>query len=361
MDQLTPAAAGNRTFRLGLLPRILALFLPVALILAAAFPARAEAQGRGVSGRWKVLVKVGEESRDYFLELKQDGDKITGDLISPRSGKYPIAEGTFKDGKLRLKVPRNERTFVVEAELKGEKIEGKLLVDGNEEGSVEVTREAPPLAGKWNVVTKAGDRDYQSTMTLSEEGGALKGKAESQLGVFDMRNLAYREGRFSFELSLPIQGNDVAFAINAELVDANTLRGQWKARDAEFSGEWSAVREVPPEAKKAEAPAGAAPAKELLGDWFGVAPLPDGKKVTFHLHLASQEGKHAGKVAAGDHNLDLANVKFDGARFEASHVSADGQGQVKLVGELKGDVLEGRWSSADGQAGEFKARKPKKL
>jgi hypothetical protein len=68
-----------------------------ALFVVAAPFALAQA---GVDGAWKLTFQTDQGAIDADMTLKQDGQKVTGSLVSPQ-GEAPI-EGTFNDGKLVL-------------------------------------------------------------------------------------------------------------------------------------------------------------------------------------------------------------------------------------------------------------------
>jgi hypothetical protein len=68
-----------------------------ALLLVTAPFARAQA---GIDGAWKLTFQTDQGAVDADMTLKQDGQKVTGSLVSPQ-GEAPI-EGTFTDGKLVL-------------------------------------------------------------------------------------------------------------------------------------------------------------------------------------------------------------------------------------------------------------------
>jgi hypothetical protein len=54
----------------------------------------------GVAGAWKLTFQTDQGAIDSDMTLKQDGEKVTGSLVSPQ-GEAPI-EGTFTGGKLVL-------------------------------------------------------------------------------------------------------------------------------------------------------------------------------------------------------------------------------------------------------------------
>ena len=94
-----------------------------------------------LDGTWVITVHDRGRQRAYDLEVKQDGEKVSGTFISPRSGSYAIKEGSFAKGGLKLVIPRDfgdvVRVFEVEARLgKDGSFTGTLPVDGNEGGGV---------------------------------------------------------------------------------------------------------------------------------------------------------------------------------------------------------------------------------
>jgi hypothetical protein len=72
-------------------------WLVVFALLAA--PPIAWAQA-GVAGAWKLTFQTDQGAIDADMTLKQDGQKVSGSLVSPQ-GEAPV-EGTFTDGKLLL-------------------------------------------------------------------------------------------------------------------------------------------------------------------------------------------------------------------------------------------------------------------
>jgi hypothetical protein len=81
-----------------------------ALLLVAAPFTLAQA---GVDGAWKLTFQTDQGAIDADMTLKQDGQKVTGSLVSPQ-GEAPI-EGTFNDGKLVLSmsVDAQGQAFVI--------------------------------------------------------------------------------------------------------------------------------------------------------------------------------------------------------------------------------------------------------
>ena len=66
--------------------------------------ARADNQG-GLTGTWEWIVHRGGKAGVAAVELKQEGDRITG-VMHGRNGKdMKVENGTFKDGRVSFEVP----------------------------------------------------------------------------------------------------------------------------------------------------------------------------------------------------------------------------------------------------------------
>ena len=68
--------------------------------LALLFVSRGTLEARGPAiGYWKATISYqGGEGREYYIDLIQKGDKLSGRFISPRSGEYPVKGGAV-DGQ----------------------------------------------------------------------------------------------------------------------------------------------------------------------------------------------------------------------------------------------------------------------
>jgi hypothetical protein len=90
-----------------------------------------------LAGKWKMITKLGENELDHELSLVESGGKLSGSLISPRSGEHRFTSVIFSNGKLAMEVPRkiegNDVTFVYTAELKGNELAGSVTAKGLED------------------------------------------------------------------------------------------------------------------------------------------------------------------------------------------------------------------------------------
>ena len=91
------------------------------------------------TGTWKWTRKTPDgNEQELSAELKQDGDKVTGKVISPM-GEVEIKEGKIKDGKITFKITfereGNEFTAHFSGKREGDKIKGKVEfeIDGKKQ------------------------------------------------------------------------------------------------------------------------------------------------------------------------------------------------------------------------------------
>ncbi len=81
-----------------------------------------------LAGRWKAEFVKTERPREYYFAILQEGDKLSGALISPRSGAYPFTSASVGGGKLMIDVKRpykeEEVVFVIRGAIE---VSGQLV------------------------------------------------------------------------------------------------------------------------------------------------------------------------------------------------------------------------------------------
>ncbi len=85
-----------------------------------------------ITGKWKGTSKDGENSIDFVLYLKQDGDDITG-TIEVNNSTVEVS-GTCKDSQLEFTIDAGDVKYTVTATIRDNKLEGKWKNDRGEEG-----------------------------------------------------------------------------------------------------------------------------------------------------------------------------------------------------------------------------------
>jgi hypothetical protein len=81
------------------------------------------------TGTWKWTVNFGGQERELAVKLKADGEKLTGQFVSPDGQETAIEDGKYKDGEVSFKVTRerNGNKFVIKfkGKVSGDTIKGK--------------------------------------------------------------------------------------------------------------------------------------------------------------------------------------------------------------------------------------------
>ncbi|MEC9348981.1 MAG: hypothetical protein VX387_04595 [Planctomycetota bacterium] len=385
----------------------------VFLFSALAVPAPVSAEELKLAGTWVLTVDARGGQRDYYLELKQDGSKVSGAFISPRSGSFAIKEGTLKEGALKLVVPRNlgdaVRIFEVLAKLGADgTFKGALTVDGNDGGSIVIKKDStrPTVVGRW--MASAGSKDGEPVRSMIEitadKDGKLSGRSLSDSGEFPLKDVKVDGKKLSYSLVLDFGGEKVTFVVEAELKGRFLMAGKWFDKaDASFGGAWTANlaaaegarrgarpqgnrrpegRERPqggerpeggrrpegrerPESGRGEAGGRRPPSTvAFVGKWYADVEMPGGEeqKFVFNFQLAGE--KVAGSVKAGDgSSFKILGGLVEGRKitFKIAYNLDGVDVEVELVGELKGrGSITGSWT-AEGEEGEWKSSRSRTL
>ena len=391
------------------------VFLAAAFVLSGfVTPVSVSAEEVKLDGTWVITVEDRGRQRDYYLELKQDGAKVGGTFISPRSGSFAIKEGTFQKDALKLVVPRNlggaERIFEIVAKLGADGVfNGTLTVDGNEGGGVVIKKDnsKPTAVGRW--LARAGSKDgepLQSIIEITEDKeGKFSGRSLSDSGDFPLNAIKFDGKKLSYTLVLDFGGEKVSFVVEAELKGRFLLSGKWfdKAQP-DFGGPWTANRASAggrearggrrpegqrpegrerPEGQRPEGregPEGRRPegggrgeggrrrprstAAAFVGKWYADVEMPGGESQKFVISFGLAENKVTGSVKAPDGSsfkIISGSVEDRKITFKINY-SLDGvDTEVELEGELEGrGAIKGTWG-AEGEEGGWKASRARTL
>jgi hypothetical protein len=377
-------------------------------------PLSASSEEVRLEGTWVITVDDRGRQRDYYLELKQDGTKVSGAFISPRSGSYAIKEGSIAKGGLKLVIPRDfgdvVRVFEIEAMLgKDGLFTGTLTVDGNEGGGVVIRKDntKPTVVGSWTAMASSKDGEPVRSMIeiAADKDGKLSGRSLSDSGEFPLQAVKFDGKKLSYSLVLDFGGEKVVFVVEAELKGRFLMSGKWFDKaDASFGGAWTANlaatgsgraggqrsqgnrrpegRERPqggerpeggrrpegrerPESGRGEAGGRRPPSTAaFVGKWYADVEMPGGEeqKFVFNFQLAGE--KVGGSVKAGDgSSFKILGGSVEGRKitFKITYNLDGVDAEVELVGELKGrGSISGSWT-AEGEEGEWKGSRSKTL
>lgn len=206
--------------------------------------AGAAAGSAGVLGTWNLSAKVGEGSIPFTLELKQEGETLSGKVITADGQNLSITKAAYTEGILKFTVAGPQGNFELEGKLEGDKLSGSYTTPSGAKGPWEGTRQgsagAPASAaitGKWKILGRDGERTVEYTLELNQEGGALSGKLIASNGETIHITKASVSGN---KLKMTIPGNDGNYEVEGQL-DADKLTGTY-AGPGGRKGTWEGKR-----------------------------------------------------------------------------------------------------------------------
>jgi len=203
------------------------------------------AQGDTLSGKYQGTAKAaGTEDAQLTLELKNEGGKISGQLVTG-GNTVAITEGSFTDGKLSLKLGEVAKQGILNATLDGDKLSGDWI-NGATKKSVELKKDAPTVAataaapvslsGQWDAVADANGQSVPFLLTLKVEGEKVTGGSTSQLGDSTINNGSWKDGKLVFQL----EGQSGVISMSATIVEGK-LSGEFDF-SGQLQGRWVAIK-----------------------------------------------------------------------------------------------------------------------
>ena len=89
------------------------------------------------TGTWKWSAMGGNQTREFTLKLKLEGDKLTGAMVGRNNQETAIEEASFKDGTVAFSVTRERQgqkfTTKYSGKLDGDTLKGKSEFERNGE------------------------------------------------------------------------------------------------------------------------------------------------------------------------------------------------------------------------------------
>ncbi len=210
-------------------------------------PIVATSAATGISGSWNTISVTPNGELALTLDLKQEGEKVSGTLTS-EMGSAPIQAASFKENKLQFNVDLGGTVYRVEGNLLENAFDGKWYPSaGGEGGSWRATRRAaaPPQAaaepvnveGTWQSTAVTPDGELPFDVVLKQAGGVLSGQIVTPDGTLSLQKVSFSESNLSFEVDY--MGG--TYRIEATLA-GNKFTGKWSSVSGSDTGAWSAVR-----------------------------------------------------------------------------------------------------------------------
>ena len=223
--------------------RITLLFAATALCVAAG---PAAAQTTNVTGVWRAAFVTPDRTYPARLELKQDGDTLTGTIGSETEANK--LTGSIKASNLTFAFTTRDPNggdqllaIAVTAALGADGLTGSFNVGNEPTGTFSAAREASKdsigakeskeskeskidVTGTWALTVDLGTITASPTVVFKQDGEGLTGQYTSpQYGQFPLKG-TLKGNQIQFGLTMSIEGNaiDVAFSGTA---DKDSLKG----------------------------------------------------------------------------------------------------------------------------------------
>jgi hypothetical protein len=314
-------------------------------------------------GLWAGEFQKEEKARPYLLRIRQVGDKLSGAMISPRTGGYAFTRGSVDGKTLRIAIERPYKDEEVVFDLRGElddsgAIRGDLRIAGVEIATYTVRR-IPEPAGIWSMRTFLPDRDapLDSVLTITEGEAGFRAHIKNEETEGELERLGWDDGRIVLAFRT---AEGIPIRMAGEFVDNDHLRGRWNVAETDQGGRWEATRRTEPKEVAREKPEAEPKVKppatpDLAGNWKAIARETEEGDRAFTFTLTGPadalQGKLRGETAGGEaFELALTRSKLEGRRVLLTfELDADGNTlTVDLEGELQPDrSLKGVWKTGD--------------
>ncbi|HYX27065.1 MAG TPA: hypothetical protein VE863_00760 [Pyrinomonadaceae bacterium] len=202
------------------------------VICLATIAAVAQGTNPSLTGKYQGTAKSPDGEVQLKLELTDDGGKISGQVTSPH-GVYKITKAQVTDGVLTLDAEGTNSKGKMTLRQKGDVLAGEFTADGKT-GSVEFKKSAADdISGEWDAVADAQGQPFPFTLVLKLDGDKITGSSNSQLGLANITEGTWKEGK----LAVALEGNItlVATMVEGKLSGDYDFQGQ-------TSGKWVAVK-----------------------------------------------------------------------------------------------------------------------
>ncbi|MEJ5369755.1 MAG: hypothetical protein WHT08_15690 [Bryobacteraceae bacterium] len=146
---------------------------------------REAAATSSIAGKWEISATDPDGTpRRATFDLKQDGERITGTVMTENGDALPIAGGKVNGSAFEFKVSIGEGDVVISGKVAGDTVSGEYKIPTGEAGKFTGKRaEAASLAGRWAVVARdAEGNQIRSTLELKVEGDRLSGTLTTESG-----------------------------------------------------------------------------------------------------------------------------------------------------------------------------------
>ena len=218
------------------------------------------AQSPNAAGTWDATLTSPQGTFNVQLILKQDGEKLSGVVKSPR-GETPI-EGTTngKDIKLKytIKFQDNDMLITLTGTLDGASIKGSADYGGLADGEFNAKRpseagtttKAPAgataasdktdISGPWSFQVESSAGSGSPTFTFKQDGEKLTGQYKGAFGEAPLTGTV-KGSKVDFTIKVDVQGQQMTLTYNGAVEKDGSMKGTAELGEV-GSATWTAKR-----------------------------------------------------------------------------------------------------------------------
>jgi len=225
----------------------------------------ARAQAQSAVGNWDITIESPQGSRTSQLIIKQDGDKLTGVMKSPR-GERPLDSVTVKgsDITMMMKVNAQGQDLVItyKGKIEKDKMSGEADFGGFASGAWSAVPHKEEgagagagagagsgagsgagvdnISGVWGFTVETPAGTGTPTFTLKQEGEKVTGTYKGQLGEAPV-NGTIKGSDVTLMIKLSPQGEEITVTYTGKVTGKDSMSG--KATFGSLGeGTWSAKK-----------------------------------------------------------------------------------------------------------------------
>ncbi len=173
----------------------------VAMILASV----AVAAASDVTGSWTLTVKAPDGQQiNAELALKKEAGAFTG-TIQSAGRTFDLREIKLEGDNLSFQLTVREQPYTLKLAISGDSLKGTYSTADGSSGPVSATRvpsAGAGVEGKWKVVAKGSQGQYDLELVLTQAGGKLRGTLATPEGTVTIEDTHLAGKELSFKLPM---------------------------------------------------------------------------------------------------------------------------------------------------------------
>jgi hypothetical protein len=218
------------------------------------------AQSNNAAGTWDTTLNSPQGTFNFQIVLKQEGEKVTGMVKSPR-GETPIeGTATAKDITLKytVKFQENDLPITLTGKIEGETIKGAADFGGFAQGDFSAKRageaaaaaatapapaaaSGPNISGGWAFQVETPQGAGSPTFNFKQEGEKLTGQYKGAFGEAPVEGTV-KGANVEFAIKVEAQGQKLTISYKGTIEKDGTMKGTAEVGEL-GSATWTAKRQ----------------------------------------------------------------------------------------------------------------------